>query len=158
MRTGGNLAYNEAATKDTHVHTGKKSTVKHPKRASGASYAVAVFYIVIIFAIAFFIVMREVNIAQESNTVNSLKVQLEDARTRNKRAELDLESSVDLKRIEQIATEKYGMARPEKNQIVYINVRQNDFTEEVSKKDAVAALSGSVGDGIKNLFGIFSVQ
>ena len=157
MRTSGNLAYNEPA-REVHVNHEKKSTVKRIKRVSKASYAVAVFYIVIIFAIAFFIVMREVNIAQESNKVNSLTTQLEEARTQNKRATLELESSIDLKRIEQIATEKYGMARPEKNQIVYINVKQTDFTEKVSKKDTVSVISGSVENGIKNLFGIFSVQ
>ena len=157
MRTSGNLAYNEPARESYGNHS-KRDSVKHVKKVSRASYAIAVFYIVIIFAIAFFIVMREVNIAQESNKVNALTVQLEDARTQNKRATLELESSVDLKRIEQIATEKYGMARPEKNQIVYINVKQNDFTEKVSKKDTVTVVADSVEDGIKNLFGIFSVQ
>lgn len=50
----------------------------------------------------------------------------------NNNKKIQLEKSVDLKKIEEIAISQYGMQRPDKNQIVYVRVVQSDYGEVIN--------------------------
>ncbi len=99
-------------------------------KAKTVNIAVAVFYIVIIFAIAFCLVSREVSLYEKSSEVSRLESRLEQAQTDAKQAKIAAESAIDLKKIEEVATTKFGMSRPEKNQTAYINIQQGDYVEK----------------------------
>ncbi len=160
MRTNGNLAlkptYEAVQTRENRKVVKKQAKPK--SKAKTLNIAVAVFYIVVIFAIAFCLISREVSLYEKSSEINRLENKLEDAQTDTKQAQIAAESAVDLKKIEEAATTKYGMSRPEQNQTAYINIQQDDYVEKAAEKDAGLALQQSIQSGLKNLFGIFGVQ
>ncbi len=160
MRTNGNLALKPAyeAVQTRENRKVVKKQAKPKSKAKTLNIAVAVFYIVVIFAIAFCLISREVSLYEKSSEINRLENKLEDAQTDTKQAQIAAESAVDLKKIEEAATTKYGMSRPEQNQTAYINIQQDDYVEKAAKKDAGLALQQSIQSGLKNLFGIFGVQ
>ena len=67
---------------------------------------------------------------QKENEELEEKLRAEEAATSQKTFEL--ERSVNLSEIEEEATTRLGMQRPEKHQIIYINVPQNDVTSTTS--------------------------
>lgn len=164
MRTNGNLALKPAYRPEyqpTQANLKKKAAVKQEStkaKAKTVNIAVAVFYIVIIFAIAFCLVSREVSLYEKSSEVSRLESRLEQVQTDAKQAKIAAESAIDLKKIEEVATTKFGMSRPEKNQTAYINIQQGDYVEKSAKKDVGLEIQQNIQNGLKNLFGIFGVQ
>ena len=164
MRTNGNLALKPAYRPDyqpARSDLKKKAAMKQqaPKsKAKTVNVAVAVFYIIVIFAVAFCLIGREVSLYEKSSEINRLESQLEQAQTEAKQAKIAAESVIDLKKIEQTATEKFGMSRPEQSQTVYINIQQEDYVEKVAEKDLGLEIQQNIQNGLKNLFGIFGVQ
>lgn len=159
-RTNGNLALNPAYKPDyqpTQKNLRKKSIkpAANPKSKT-VNIAVALFYLIVIFALAFFLVGREVNLYEQSSEISQLNATLEKKQAANKQAMLVAEQSLDLGNIEQVATEQFGMIRPEKHQTVYVNIQQGDYVEKVADKDLGEVIGQNLSDGVKNLFGIFN--
>lgn len=164
MRTNGNLALKpvyRSEYQSARVNQEKKAVAKcqvTKEKARTVNIAVAIFYIAIISAIAFCLISREVSLYEKSSEISRLENQLEQAQTETKQAKIAAESKIDLKGIEEAATTKFGMSRPEKSQTVYINIAQDDYVEKVAKKDVGLEIQQSIQSSIKNLFGIFGVQ
>lgn len=162
MRTNGNLAmkpeYRPEYQKVNNNRNAEQLPGRTKSKAKSVNVAVAVFYIALIFAIAFCLVSREVSLYEKSSEINRLENRLEQAQTETKQAKIAAESAVDLKKIEEAATTKFGMSRPEKNQTIYINIQQDDYTEKTASKDIGLEIQHSIQSGIKNLFGIFGLQ
>lgn len=158
MRTNGNLAYKpEYESMDANTARAlskKKASKAASSQSKGVNVAVAVFYIVIIFAIAFFLVVREMNIYQKNIDANERTRQLETLQSQNKHEKLEIEALVDVKSIEKMAVEDFGMVRPSKNQRSFISVSQGDYVEKTSQQSVAQNIQG----GLKNLFGIFSAR
>lgn len=162
MRTNGNLALNPAykpAYQPTQANLKKKAVVKAQEmqrsKSRNLNIAVVIFYVAIIFVVAFCLISREVSIYEKSSEINSLESKLEQAQSETKQARVSAEKSVDLKTIEENAVNKFSMSRPEKAQTVYINVQQQDYVEKTAGKNAGIEFQQSIQAGIKNLFGIF---
>lgn len=158
-RTNGNLALNPAY-KPAYQPTQKDLRKKNVKLASNpksktVNIVVALFYLIVIFALAFFLVGREVALYEQANQISRLNATLEKKQSENKQAMLIAEQSLDLSSIEEVATKQFGMVRPEKHQTVYINIAQNDYVEKVADKDLGEVLTQNLSEGVKNLFGIF---
>jgi len=85
--------------------------------------------IVVVFALACTVLYRNAVIIQSSSNVTKLQGQLEDIKSENVKKELALEKSVDLTYVEEVATRKLGMKRPDKFQTVYVDVKQNNYAE-----------------------------
>ncbi len=160
MRTSGNLALNPAYRPDyqpTHTSLRKKADVvsaKHAKAKKKSNLLVALVYIAVIFSIAFCLVTREVRLYEKSNQVNALQKQLEEAETATKQAIVASEQAIDLVNIEANATTKYGMSKPQKHQVIYINVRQGDYVEKTADKQVGEDLYA----GVNAVFGIFGIR
>lgn len=160
MRTNGNLAVKPAykpAYQPKQTALKKKSTaVASPvKKSKKVNLIVAIFYLVIIFAVALCLVSREVHLYEKSTEISRLQNELELAQAESKQAMVAAEKAVDLESIEETATTQYGMVRPEKNQTIYVNIEQSDYVEKVAQKDWGSEIGQAVRDGIKNIFGIF---
>lgn len=165
MRTNGNLALSPAYKPDyrpTQAGLKKKAEIKRneaPKaKAKNLNLAVAIFYIAVIFVIAFCLVGREVSLYEKSSEINRLENRLEQARSETKQARVAAEKAVNLKTIEESALTKFAMSRPEKSQTVYVNIRQEDYTEKTAEKNFGTELSQGIQSSIQNLFGIFGVN
>ena len=69
--------------------------------------------------------------------------------TYNKQKEIKINQSLDMKNIEKRAIEELGMQKPDNSQIVYVDVRKENFVK-VAGENKVAAASSS--QGIKGFF------
>lgn len=98
----------------------------------------------VVFAVACGVLYGNARIIQASSRVSELQAELEQAKEDNNQKMLDLEKSLDLKKVEEIATTQLGMKRPEKYQIVYVDVQQSNYGE-VAKQDSPAPVQSTFG-------------
>lgn len=84
-----------------------------------------------------------------ANEVNQLKNELATISSANNKKSMEIERSIDLKKVEEIAISKYNMQRPDKNQTVYVNVTQQDYAEVV-KPEGINIFKTASG-GIKKV-------
>lgn len=103
-----------------------------------------IFCLGIVFAIACGVLYGNARIIQASSRVSELQAELKKVTEDNTQKLLDLEKSLDLKKVEEIATTELGMKRPEKYQIVYVDVQQNDYGE-VTQTEKPEPLQGTFG-------------
>ncbi len=165
MRTNGNLAISpgyKPSYQPSQAALKRKAELKRIEqqkaKAKNLNIAVAVFYMVLIFAIAFCLVSREVSLYEKSSEISRLENRLEQAQSETKRAQIAAEQAIDLNALEEAAATKYSMSRPEKTRTVYINIQQEDYVEKVSQKNFAANLQHNIQNSMKNLFGIFGVN
>lgn len=88
--------------------------------------------IVVIALSAGFMISEFVTVNEMNQEVASLQKQLTSLESTTSQMVFDLEQSVDLAEIEKEATTRLGMQRPEKYQMVYVNVKQDDMTEKTA--------------------------
>lgn len=165
MRTNGNLALQPAykpqyQPKQSDLR--KKAEVMRAERsrakAKNVNVAVAIFYMAIIFAVAFCLVSREVSLYEKSSEINRLENRLEQAQSETKQAQIAAERVIDLNKLEEAAATRFAMSRPEKTQTVYINIQKNDYVEKVATRNVSVELAQNIQSSIRNLFGIFGVN
>lgn len=87
--------------------------------------------VLLCFGIAFFVILRYAAIAEESSQIEAYRKQLSQLKRNNEQMQVELERTVNLERVEEIATNRLGMRRPEKYQTVYITIEKNDYAEVV---------------------------
>ena len=67
-----------------------------------------------------------------------------------------MEQSLDLKKVEEIATTKLGMQRPEKHQLVYIDMNNKDYAEKSGKDtNSTPGLLAYISGGIQSIVEYF---
>lgn len=98
-----------------------------------------VMYIVIAFAVLFAISYRTSMIAEEFNNIKSMKAELASIEKENEQLKANIESSLNLNKIEKTASENFGMSKLDNGRTVYINIQKQDYvqsaTEEVVKNE-----------------------
>lgn len=90
-------------------------------------FSVAGFLVVA--ALAFLLLGRYSQITAKNAEIEALKESYEKVNSAVVKSEYELEKSIDLKKVEEIAITKLGMQRPEKHQLVYINMKNDDYCE-----------------------------
>ena len=92
-----------------------------------------------------------VAVNETRSEIAALENQLAEQEAITSQKAFDLDNSIDLATIEEEATTRLGMQRPEKYQTVYVNVDREDVTEKTVGE--VENASGVIGGWIKNIFG-----
>lgn len=92
---------------------------------------VAIFFA---FAILLAISYRNSLINESFAKVKTLKNELSTLEKENEQLQVSIESSVNIKNIEQAAQEKLGMQRLAQEQKVYINLPKKDYVEPATEK------------------------
>lgn len=115
--------------------------------------------IVILAFSAGFMISKFVTVHETQQQIASLERDLSEIESTTSQQIFDLEQSVDLTEIEQEATTRLGMQRPEKYQMIYVNVKQDDVTEMTAGevegiRNRIAASLKSFGSYIVELFSI----
>lgn len=131
-----NLAYNYH-TSSVPVYTPqenpniriRKKTKKKSSTKVKYNYS-AVARLIILAVFAFSVLCRGVMITDKANELSTLKKELNDIKAKNQELQVEIDKTLDLTRIEQLASEKLNMRRPEKYQIVYINLDRVDYVEK----------------------------
>lgn len=157
----GNLAYDYSAQIDEQEELAKiqeKRMRIQAKRRSRWEHIKVMACSVLIAASAFVMISRYVELDETKNTISNLKEELAAAEAATCQKTFELESMVDLNTVEEIATTKLGMQRPEKYQIVYVNINKEDTTEVTA--DQVEGISNKLNEKytamVDNFVGIFS--
>lgn len=84
--------------------------------------------VLIFFSLAFLVVYRYALISQLNLQVMEKEKQLSALKAQNARLVVEIEKKQDLEHIRNIASEKLGMKKPDKMQVVYYSVPKYDVT------------------------------
>ena len=110
----------------------KRGTAKKTNKKNVRSNILSIF---VITALAFVLLARYAIITEKTTRLTKLRAEYETANSLVVQKEFDLEREVDLQKIEETATNKLGMQRPEKSQLVYITMDNSDYTEVSQTSD-----------------------
>jgi len=91
-------------------------------------------YVLAIFALLLTISYRNSLITEEFNSIQNLKSDLANIEKTNKQLEVAIEGSLNLNKIEQIATEQLGMQKQTVEQTIYTELPKQDYVEVVSSE------------------------
>lgn len=144
--TGGSSAYSLDNFDIENYYTKKHMNEQEAKKARAARNAKSklktIASILLVFAIACTILYRNVIIIESSTESQQLDERLTTLRAANTKLNYELKKEVDLKKVEEIATTKLGMKRPDKHQTVYVDVTQKNYAE-VKNSTAEKSLGGT---------------
>lgn len=156
----GNLAYKEYYTpkkpkKPQQNKSSKKKNLHERNRAIKYIAAIAVLSLSAGYMISTFVTVNETK-AQ----VAQLSSELADVQAQTSQKTFDLDHAIDLSEVEEIATTRLGMQRPEKYQMVYVNVSRDDTVEKTASETDGA--SKRILDGLQtiwsNIVDFFSIK
>ena len=129
----------------------KKDTKK--KKKSGMFAFVCAVYIVAIVASLLF---KTVEINEQKINLNNLKSEYNELCSYNKKLEVDINSKIDLRKVEEIAIAQLDMNQPKKSQIVYINAEPKDYGVVFSEESDYKDNSNILASLIKSLNGYYA--
>jgi len=101
--------------------------------------------LVVLAAVAFLVLCRGVMITEQIDRVEKKRAELNALTTANEKTQIEIDSATNLKNVEEIATTRLNMARPEKNQTVYIKIEQPDVVEKIDGSGNVDSVSDFFG-------------
>ena len=87
-----------------------------------------------VFIIAGILVYRYVLINELNMTANKLKSEYNNIVAENQAIQSEIDSAIDLKKLQEIATTRLGMVRPDSDQIFCVETEISNYGEKVDKK------------------------
>lgn len=160
----GNLAYEEEYDDPPRI---KKQPQKQHSQRPGRRYKNDrlryVRYICAIVTMALsagFMISTFVSVHETRADVAALEQELAEEEAITSQKAFDLDHSVDLATIEEEATTRLGMQRPEKYQTVYVNVSREDVTEQTAAEveNAGNTIMGAIKSVIGHIVEFFSIE
>ena len=91
--------------------------------------------VIVCFVILFFVLIRYVQIYEAKAAIEKTKSELLNFQRANEQMQVEIDSKIDLKKIEETAKTKFGMRRAEKYQMVYINLKKDDYIENIKAEN-----------------------
>lgn len=108
---------------------------------------------------AYFMISKNVQVHETKDEIKKLQNELAMLESNTSQKMFELEQSVDLDTVEEIASTRLNMQRPEKYQIIYINAPSEDVASVTA--DGVEGIGNQVGSMAenvkKNFLGIFDL-
>ena len=108
---------------------------------------------------AYYMISKNVELYETNQKIKALKNELTTLQTYTSQRIFELEQSVDLATVEEIATTRLNMQRPEQYQIEYVSIERDDVTEITAGE--VEGVKNTVDNATKdikrNLVGIFTI-
>ena len=150
----GNLAEKRDYTKEYKNQPKKDkkpSPQKRRKKANKLSYASRIAAVLVVAVSAVFMIMQYVTVHETKTTLNAAISEYEFTESVTAQKSFELEESIDLSKIETEATSRLGMHRPEKHQVIYIDVKKSD--ETVKTADEVEGFGNRFAGFIRDIKG-----
>ncbi len=85
--------------------------------------------VLLLCLVAFAILFRYSTIVERDHQLETLKEEYNAIADENKRLQVEIDSALNLSNVEQIAMNELGMAKPEKYQTVYVDIKGDDYVE-----------------------------
>lgn len=104
--------------------------------------------VLVVFAVAFVIINRYVAINEANSKINELKKTYNEQLATNQNLQAKIDKSIDLKKLQTVASEKFGMVRPEQYQIFYVDMGMGDYSENVAENAAENAKEKVAVNGV----------
>lgn len=160
----GNLAYKYEYMEEKTVNREKRKQAPVKKKKIGkrksklpAHYIRNLIYVLVFTASAGYMIVQLVEIRKTTDDLEEArsKYTFEESVTAQK--SFEFEQSIDLSKIEQEATTRLGMRRPERHQVVYVDVPRDDVSEKTAGevegfKNRFIATIGKIKSNIVNFF------
>ncbi len=90
--------------------------------------------VVVAFMLSFIVINRYVEINEARNAMNKLQKEYNSIVAANQDLRAKIDKAVDLKKLQTVASERFGMVRPERYQMFYIDMQQADKAENVARE------------------------
>lgn len=134
----------------------KKKEIVMSQKQSREKRIKAFAMVVALFVLSFIVINRYVEINEARNAMNQLRNEYNSIVATNQALQAKIDKAVDLKKLQTMASEKFGMVRPERYQMFYIDMQQDDKAENVADKKAgdereKIAVQGVPGTLISNM-------
>ncbi len=88
-----------------------------------------------ILVLAFMIVRGYVAIDEMSGNISSLKKEYNSVVAENQAIKAEIDKSLDLEELQKVATEEYGMTRPDRSQVYYVDMGLCDSGAVIASND-----------------------
>ncbi|MGN1116752.1 MAG: hypothetical protein ACI4TH_09300 [Candidatus Ornithomonoglobus sp.] len=142
-----------------NTETGKRRNTAERRKTKKISFPAKVASIVVVTISAISMIVQFVEVKETLAVLNETKSQYEFEQSVTSQKSFELEQSIDLSKIEQEATTRLGMKRPDRHQIVYIDVPKDDVTEKTAGevegfRNRAAAFGKSIISHIIEFFSI----
>lgn len=153
-------SYRQAESTRLHTNDKNTKTAERPRTTSKRHSALNVvnfLRVAICFVIAFVIVNGYVRINEARGRVTQLEKQYNDIVAANQDLQVKIDKAIDLEQLQTVANEKFGMVRPERYQMFYVDMEQGDASEIYAKNDssqnkvAVNGVTGTITSAM-NIF------
>lgn len=145
--------------KQHELHTESKKKVKSKNTTKSKNKLGNLISVMLVFVAAFLIVNGYVSINEANSKVAQLKGEYNDVVATNQALQVKIDKTIDLRQLQTVAGEKFGMVSPERYQMFYVNLEMNDFAEKTAKgkdgeKAKKVAVMGAPGifTGALNIF------
>lgn len=131
IQTGKNYVYGTAAEKLEYNVYEENKVLKAKKQAKSNNKIKlkAVCFVLVIFASCLVLMYRYALITELNYNISKLEKEYNEIRNQNSRLKLAIEKDMDLNKVREIAEKRLGMQKPDRYQMVYINVPKNDCTK-----------------------------
>lgn len=106
-----------------------------------------VSYILVAGLAAGFLVSKNVAVSDTGKEIESLQAELAAQQTYTSEKTFELEQKIGLTTIEETAMTKLGMQRPDKTQVIYVDIKKDDYTERTVKE--VEGLKNNLTQSLK---------
>ena len=98
-------------------------------RAAGRWSLRLIGNVLLLCVFAFAVLIRYSTIVERDHRLETLKKEYTSITDENKRLQVEIDSALNLDKVEQVARNDLGMAKPEKYQTVYVNIKGDDYVE-----------------------------
>lgn len=131
----------------------KKTEVKVEKKINNKSKVRLVASIITVFSMLMVITYRYNLINEKNLEVQSLKKEYKRVAAEVSLAQIELEQHLNLSMVENYAKQKLGMQKPEKNQIIYVDTRQEEYINNAEENnDFFEQIKQTITDICNNIF------
>lgn len=152
----GNLAYKYDYIEDKKDREQQKKQPKpntagrkRRREQKELSYAAKIMLVLVTAVSAIFMIIQYVTANDTRSTLKETAEQYEFEKSVTAQKSFELEQSIDLAKIESEAVTRLGMKRPEKHQIVYLDVKKSDVTMKTA--DEVEGFSNRIKEFIESI-------
>lgn len=157
----GNLAYAWEDDRYEEELKNKRQKIQiDRKRDNAKKRAIFLGYVLMIILAAVFMIGKNVSEYESELRIKSLEKELAEIESYTSQKLFELEENIDLTAVEEAATTRLGMQRLNKNQTVYVNVKQEDVCELTAKEvEGVKNRVAEAANDLKqNVIGLFSIK
>lgn len=145
----------ETEKKTTHKNTEPNKKVN--KKAVFVRKVKSLAMVATVLVLAFMMVRGYVSIDEMNGKITSLKKEYNSITAENQAIQAEIDKKLDLEELQRVATEEYGMTRPERYQIFYVDMGFGDTGVRVAdnknekEEPSLTGASGMLVDSM-NIF------